>query len=146
MKISDLLALELGESVSVANEPFTKMGQAEVKLDDGTKMFWLYDDEDHMLSVAPEEDELVFFQQIQEELEPSETILYQSKEYEFSYEDGGSVKHVEGDTLVEEEDHNAFSDYQSKDGETVRIITNDNSGEVISYAGRTVSEDDLSEI
>jgi len=146
MKISDLLAMELGESVSIANEPFTKMGQAEIKLDDGTKMFWLYDDEDKMLSVAPEEDELMFFQQIQEELEPSETILFQSKEYEFSYEDGGIIKQVEGDALVEEEDHNAFSDYQSKDGETVRIITNENSGEVISYSGRTVSEDDLSEI
>ncbi len=146
MKISDLLALELGESVSVANEPFTKMGQAELKLDDGTKMFWLYDDEDHMLSVAPEEDELMLFQQIQEEIEPSETILFQSKEYEFSYEDGGVIKHVDGDALVEEEDHNAFSDYQSKDGEIVRIITNDNSGEVMSYSGKTVSEDDLSEI
>ena len=94
MKISDLLAMELGESVSIANEPFTKMGQAELKLDDGTKMFWLYDDEDHMLSVAPDDEELVLFQQIQEEIEPSDTILYQSKEYEFSYEDAGIVKHV----------------------------------------------------
>ena len=146
MKISDLLAMELGESVSIANEPFTKMGQAELKLDDGTKMFWLYDDEDHMLSVAPDDEELVLFQQIQEEIEPSDTILYQSKEYEFSYEDAGIVKHVEGDPLVEEEDRNVFSDYQSKDGETVRLITNENSGEVAGYVGRTVSEEDLSEI
>ncbi len=146
MKISDLLAMELGESVSIANEPFTKMGQAELKLDDGTKMFWLYDDEDHMLSVAPDDEELMLFQQIQEEVEPSETILFQSKEYEFSYEDGGIVKHIEGDPLVEEEDRNVFSDYQSKDGEIVRLITNENSGEVTGYAGRTVSEEDLSEI
>lgn len=146
MKISDLLAIELGESVSVANEPFTKIGQAEVTLDDGTKMFWLFDDEDHMLSVAPKEDEIMFFSQITEEVEPSEVILFQNKEYEFSYEDAGVVKEVNGDARVEEEDRNAFSDYQSKDGETLRIITNENSGEVIGYYGRTVSEEDLSEI
>ncbi len=146
MKISDLLALELGESVSVANEPFTKMGQAEITLDDGTKMFWLFDDEDHLMSVAPKEDELVIFQEITEEIEPSETILFQNKEYEFSYEDSGKVKQVEGDTLVEEEDRYAFSDYQSKDGETIRLITNENSGEVLGYSGHTVSEDDLLEI
>ncbi|MEK7452281.1 MAG: DUF4178 domain-containing protein [Patescibacteria group bacterium] len=146
MKISDLLALELGESVSVANEPFTKMGQAEITLDDGTKMFWLFDDEDHLMSVAPKEDELFIFQEITEEIEPSETILFQNKEYEFSYEDSGKVKQVEGDTLVEEEDRYAFSDYQSKDGETIRLITNENSGEVLGYSGHTVSEDDLLEI
>lgn len=146
MKISDLLAMELGESVSVANEPFTKIGQAEITLDDGTKMFWLFDDEDHMLSVAPKEDELVLFTQTTEEIEPSEIILFQNKEYEFSYEDAGVIKQVDGDARVEEEDRNGFSDYQSKDGETLRVITNENSGEVIAYSGRTVSEDDLSEI
>jgi hypothetical protein len=146
MKISDLLAIELGESVSVANEPFTKIGQAEITLDDGTKMFWLFDDEDHMLSVAPKEDEILYFSQITEEVEPSEVILFQNKEYEFSYEDAGVVKEVNGDARVEEEDRNAFSDYQSKDGEILRIITNENSGEVIGYYGRTVSEEDLSEI
>lgn len=146
MKISDLLSLDLGESVSVANEPFTKIGQAEMKLNDGTKMFWLYDDEDHMLSVAPDEDELVLFQKIQEEIEPSDMILFQNKEYEFSYEDGGVVKKIEGDPFVDEEDHVVFSDYESKEGEIVRLITNENSGEVSGYCGRTVSEEDLLEI
>lgn len=146
MKISDLLAMELGESVSVANEPFTKIGQAEITLDDGTTMFWLYDDEDNMLSVAPKEDEIVLFHQITEEVEPSEVILFQNKEYEFSYEDAGVVKQIDGDAFLEEEDRNGFSDYQSKDGETLRVITNENTGDAVSYFGRTVSEDDLSEI
>ena len=112
MKISDLLAMKLGESVSVANMPFTKIGQAEITLDDGTTMFWLYDDEDNMLSVAPKEDEIVLFHQITEEIEPSEIILFQNKEYEFSYEDAGVVKQVDGDTLLEEEDRNGFSDFR----------------------------------
>ena len=146
MKISDLLAYTLGESVSVSNAPFTKIGQAELKLDDGAKMFWLYDDEDNMLSVVPDEEELILFQKIVEEIEPSETILYQSKEYEFSYEDGGTVVEIQGETFVEEEDHYVFSDYQSKDGETVRLITNETTGEAVGYFGRTVSEEDIIEI
>lgn len=146
MKISDLLALDLGESVSVSNAPFTKIGQAEIKLDDGAKMFWLYDDEDNMLSVVPDEEELIFFQKIVEEIEPSDTILYQSKEYEFSYEDGGTDMVNQGETFVEEEDHYLFSDYQSKEGETVRLITNETTGEVVGYVGHTVSEEDIMEI
>jgi len=146
MKIPDLLSYDLGESVSVANAPFTKVGQAHVHLDDGANMFWLYDDEDGMISVVPDEEELIYFQKIQEEIEPSETILFQSKEYEFSYEDGGVVKEIQGDALVEEEDHYVFSDYQSKDGETVRLITNETTGEVLGYVGHTVSEEDILEI
>jgi hypothetical protein len=84
--------------------------------------------------------------QITEEIEPSEVILFQNKEYEFSYEDAGVVKQVDGDAFLEEEDRNGFSDYQSKDGETLRVITNENTGDAVSYFGRTVSEDDLSEI
>jgi len=146
MKISDLLTYELGESVSVTNAPFTKIGQAEVKLDDGTKMFWLFDDEDNMISVVPDEEELVFFQKIVEEIEPSDMILFQSKEYEFSYEDGGTVIEIQGEVLVEEEDHYVFSDYQSKEGETIRLITNETTGEVVGYVGHTVSEEDIMEI
>ncbi len=146
MKISELLSTDLGSSISVTNEPFTKVGQAEIMLEDGTNMFWLFDDEDHMLSVAPKEDELVLFHHISEEMEPSEMILFQNKEYEFSYEDAGTIKKVEGDPSVEEEDHVVFSDYESKDGEIVRIVTNENSGEVMSFVGRTVSEEDVLEI
>ncbi len=146
MKISDLLNLELGESVSISNTPFTYIGRANILLKDGSKVFWLYDDKDCMLTISPEQEELMLFQQIQEEIEPSETILYQSKEYEFSYEDGGVVKLVEGESMVEEEDRNAFSDYQSSDGETVRLITNENTGEAMGYAGRVVLEDDILEI
>lgn len=146
MNIKDLLRLELGESVSVFNKPFLYGGKARITLDNETKLYWFFDDEDGMLAVAPEEEELYLFTRIDEELEPDETLLFQNKEFEFSYEDAGVVKEIEGEVAMEEEDRYLFSDYQSADGEIVRLVNDENTGETVGYVGRIVSEDDLTEL
>jgi hypothetical protein len=146
MNIKDLLSMELESNVSVFNEPFSYLGKAEIHLKDGTKMFWLYNDSEGMLSVSPEEEELVLFEKLEDEIEPSETILYSGNEYEFSYEGSGNVEASEGNSPTEEEDKYIFSDYESTAGETLRFISSENTGEAWIYHGRTVSEDDLSEI
>ena len=61
MIIKDLLSLELGESVSVFNKPFIYGGKARITLDNETKLYWYFDDEDGMLAVAPDEEELLLF-------------------------------------------------------------------------------------
>jgi len=73
-------------------------------------------------------------------------VLYQNKEYEFSYEDAGAVTGVDGDAETEEGDRYLFSDYESQDGRLIRLLSNENTGEVSAYVGQVVSEDDLSEI
>ena len=50
------LSLELGDAVSVFNVPFTYVGRSEVTLDYHAKIFWLYNDDDEMLSVAPDDE------------------------------------------------------------------------------------------
>ncbi len=146
MIIKDLLRLELGESVSVFNKPFLYGGKARITLDNETKLYWYFDDEDGMFAIAPEEEELLLFTQIDEELEPDEIVLFQNKEYEFTYEDAGVVAETDGETIIEEGDRYLFSDYQSADGEIVRLVSNENTGETIGYVGRIVSEDDLTEL
>ncbi len=146
MNISQLLLTELGESVSVLNQPFQYMGRAEVTLDDGTKIFWLYNDNEGLLSVAPDTEELILFDRVHDEVEPSDVILYQGKEFEFNYEDAGNVTAIEGDSETEEDDRYLFTDYQSKDGQTLRLISNENTGEAGVYFGKILSEDDISEI
>ncbi|NQV89304.1 MAG: DUF4178 domain-containing protein [Parcubacteria group bacterium] len=144
MKIKDLLSLEVGESVSVFNEPFEYVGHAQIELDGGQKMRWMYGEDDRMLSVTPSDDELMLFEQIEDDLEPEdEMILYLGKEYEFSYEDAGSVVGIEGDSVTEEEDRFMFADYEAAGGLIVRLISNENTGESSVYFGRMVSEDDL---
>ena len=146
MNIKELLDLELGDSVSVFNKPFEYAGKVRITLDNETKLHWFFADDDGLLAVAPEEDELLLFTKIDEEVEPDETVLFQNKEYEFTYEDAGAVNEIEGETLMEEEDRYLFSDYQSADGEIVRLVSNENTGDTVAYVGRTVSEDDLAEL
>lgn len=146
MTISDLLALEHSESVSISNKPFTYLGRSEVKLDDGSKVYWLYNEDDDLFSVSPDEEELVLFEILEEDVEPDDTVFFRGKEYEFSYENAGKIVGVEGEADTELDDRYLFSEYESAEGERLRLITNENTGEVEAYLGRTVSEDDLSEI
>lgn len=147
MNIKRLLKLELGDAVSIFNEPFTYVGHAKIELDSGHKLRWFYDDEGRMLSIAPQDDELILFHEIEDEVEPEdEMILFQGKEYEFSYEDAGNVLESEGDSSTEEEDRFMFSDYQASGGEIIRLIENENTGESSVYTGIFVSDEDISEM
>lgn len=146
MTINDLLSLPLGETVSVFNHPFTYVGRSEVTLDDDSKIYWLYNDDDEMLSVAPDEEELVLFEKQEDEVEPDDSIFFHGKEYEFSYEGAGNITNVDGEAETEPDDRYLFTEYQSAEGERLRLISNENTGDTDVYLGRTVSEDDLSEI
>ncbi len=147
MTIKDLLRLHLGDSVRIANKPFIYVGHTQIDLDDGQTIRWLYDDEGTMLSVSREDEEIILFKEINEELEPDGgTILYGDKEYEFSFEDTGAVAGVEGDGLGEEDDRFQYSDFQTADGEMLRLVSNETTGERMTYAGKYVSEDDVAEV
>ena len=146
MTINDLLSLELGDAVSVFNVPFTYVGRSEVTLDDHAKIFWLYNDDDEMLSVAPDDEELVLFEKQEDEVEPDDSVLFHGKEYEFSYEGAGNITNIEGKAETEQDDRYLFTEYQSAEGERLRLISNENTGETVVYLGKIVSEDDLSEI
>lgn len=147
MNIKHLYKLDLGDAVSIFNEPFTYVGHAQIELDSGHTLRWLYDDEGRMLSVAPQDEELILLHEIEDELEPDgETILYQGKEYEFSYEDAGTVLEIEGESATEEGDRYIFTDYQTAGGEIVRLIENENTGENSAYVGVYVSDEDITEL
>ena len=111
-------------------------------------MRWLYDDgEERMISVVADEDELVLFEKIQELIEAEdEAVLYQNKEYEFTYADAGMVTEVVGESVTEVKDKYTFTDYEAQNGELIRIINNENTGENSAYLGRVVGEDDFSEL
>ncbi len=143
MNIQDLLSTDLQTNLSVSNDPFFYVGRAEITLDDGAKLFWFFSDDEGMLSIAPQEEELIIFEKIEDEIETSDTIFYRSKEYEFNYEDAGNVTSIDGDPLAEEEDRYMFSDYQAAGGEVLRVVLNENTGETLIYHGHTVSDEDV---
>ncbi|MBI4435636.1 DUF4178 domain-containing protein [Candidatus Uhrbacteria bacterium] len=147
MNIKRLYKLDLGNVVTIFNEPFTYVGHSAIELDSGHRLRWLYDDEGRMLSVAPQDEELILFREIEDEIEPEdEMIMFQGKEYEFEYEDAGNVLESEGEALADADDRFLFSDYQTKGGEIVRLVENESTGESTAYVGVYVSDEDISEM
>jgi len=144
MTIAELLTLKPDASVTVLNKPFTLAGSVTVALDgDGTRA-WLYEEDGGLLALSPEHDEILFFEAVDEELEPENgIILLRGKEYEFGYEDAGTATVVAGDVEPEEEDRYAFADYEDDEGAIVRLLTNENTGDVRAFHGRAVGEEDI---
>lgn len=144
MKIDALISLEPDSELTIANEPFTYSGKAAVTLEGGDKLVWLFQADGAMLAISPDDEELMFYRQLDEVLEPeNETIGYQGKEYEFSYEDVGSVTEVDGDCPVDSDERYGFSDYESSGGERIRLIRNDSTGDVMVFVGSVVGEEDV---
>jgi hypothetical protein len=134
-----------GDELMVANQPFTYGGKVTMELDGGDVRYWLFDRDGGMVTVSPDDEEIVSFQTAAEALEPEdEMVTYDGVDYEFSYEDSGTVKAIEGETDMEEGDKYAFADYESGDGELVRIVTNQDTEDVYHYAGSVVVENDIS--
>lgn len=144
MTIDEILSAKLGSECTVHNEPFSLSGRATLTLDGGETREWLYDADGDLLAVSPGDEEIIRFEEIEEEVEPQgDTVLYGGKEYEFSYEDSGTVSAVDGRAGLEEEDRVTFSEYLSEDGERLRVVTGENRGETAAYLGDTVVEEDI---
>lgn len=147
MTISDLLELEVGDRVSVFNEPFQLAGRAVIALANEQEMIWVLGENDLLLSVMPQDEELVLFEELDEIPEPdADMVLFRGNEFEFSYEDEGRATGSEGESTTEVDDRFIFSDYEGKDGEVIRLISNENTGERAAYLGKVVSEDDLARL
>ncbi len=147
MNIKRLYKLHLGDVVNVQNKPFTYVGHSQIELDNGHRLRWFYDDENRMLSVAPQDEEIIFFREIEDEIEPEDEIItFQEKEYTFDYEDAGNVLESEGEVMAEEDDRFLFSDYQAQGGEIIRLVENESTGESLAYVGVYVTDEDVTEV
>ena len=145
MKIEDLLHhLKPGSQISIHNKPFVYTGKAKVTLDGGDVRHLLFEEDAGFLAIAPDAEELVLFSLLDEELDPQGgMILHKGEEHEFSYEDAGVATGVDGGAAAEEGDRYSFSDYESDEGRVVRLITNENTGEIKAYEGTVVVEEDI---
>lgn len=148
MQLNELLHdLDLGTELMVDNTPFMYAGKAKITLEGGDTRIWLFSQEGNMLSISPDDEELVFFRLIDEELDTDgDYISFQNDEYEFSYEDVGVVSDVDGDTEGEETDRLSMMEYESEDNGVLRVVLNENTGEKQIYVGAVVTEDVIIEV
>jgi hypothetical protein len=147
MKKNEIIALEVGQTISAFNKPFTCAGKVVIVLESGDEMIWCVSDQDTMLSVVPSEEEYLLYDVLEEEFESThESQLINGQEYEFSYEDTGRVSESSGEALADVDDRFVFLDYEADAGERVRVIVNQNTGDKSAFIGGVISEEDLLKI
>lgn len=144
MTIEELLALSPDASITVHNRLFVLQGTVTVALDTDGEHVWLIADDGRLLSVKPATEEILSFNVVEEELEPEGSVVsYRGRAFEFNLEDAGTVRRAVGDVEHAEEDRYAFRDFEDDEGERVRILTNETTGDVHAFHGTVVEAEDV---
>lgn len=148
MTINEILNdLEPGEEITINNSPFMYSGKAKITLEGGDTRVWLYSQENTVLSISPDDEEMVHFRAVDEDLDTDgDFVSFQNDEFEFSYEDVGIVSDIDGDVEAEENDRLSFMEYESDKNGVLRVVLNENTGEKHIYIGQTVTEDYILEV
>jgi len=144
MTTEQLLALKTNTTLLVKNDPFEYKGRADITLDGGDVIHWLFSDEGTFLCVNPDTDEVIYFRPTESELESGdeEGMAFEGKPYEISYEDKGTVTAIFDETAIEEGDNLNFTDYENTEGDLVRASENVSTGESTIFTGVVLVEEE----
>ncbi len=141
MKLSEALALvQEDESIVVRDKTITPRGVDAVTLETGEKVFWVYTREGMWLSFDPEGEEILLFEDIDEDLEPEDdTVVYRGEDFEFSYEGVAKIEDDDGGSVMN------FKEYENSDGNLIRIMEEEATGDMSYAFAIKITEEDLQE-
>lgn len=141
MKLSAALDLVQNDlPIVVRDKTFSPRGVDEARLETGENVYWVYTKDGMWLSFDPDGEEIILFEDIDEELEPEDdTVVYGGEDYEFSYEGVATVGDDDGATVTN------FKDYENEQGELIRIMEDDSNGDKTYAYGVKITEEDLQE-
>ena len=135
---------ELGNELQVLNSPFKYVGKTVLTLEGGETVYWIFAEDNRLLSVNPSTDEIIAFAPLEEEQDIEEdTIVHRGEEYELSYEDKGSVSSSDDGADFDSGTQVSLRDFESEDGEIIRVIATTQHEEPMSYIGQVTLEDDI---
>lgn len=140
MTIKEVLAALKEECpVVIGDTTFEPRGMDKLTLEAGEFVYWATKGDGTWLSIDPQSDEIILFEDINEELEPEDdTVVYGGEDYEFSYEDSATMKSDDGEEAVLH-----FREFESSGGDIIRITENENTGDTRYSLGTKLTEDDL---
>lgn len=140
MNVKDILELlQDDKEVVVAGKTFEPTAFDEVRLETGESIYWVRDGAGVWLSVDPESEEVILFDDIEGDFDPSEdALIYNGEDFEFSYEGDGKFTE-DGEEL----DKVLFRDYEGPDGRIIRLAESMANNEVTASLGRKVPEEEL---
>lgn len=140
MTIKEVLeALKNDCPVVVGDTTFEPRGLDELTLETGDFVYWASKQDGTWLSIDPASDEIIMFEDIDEELEPEDdTVVYGGEDYEFSYEDTATLKSDDGEESVMR-----FREFESGGGDIIRITESESTGDIRISVGAKLTEEDL---
>ena len=141
MTIAEVLsALQNDRPVVVRDKTFSAASLDELKLDTHETVYWAHGREGLWLSIDPGSEEIKLFEEINEELEPEDdTVVYRGDDYEFSYEGTATIKDDDTGGAM------AFREFESADGDIVRITQYEATGDVVISVGTVITEEEIQE-
>jgi hypothetical protein len=139
MKISEALAhLEDDQSVVVRDKTFHPRGVEPILLETGETVYWIHSRDGLWLSLDPAGEEIILFEDVDEEIEPEdEIVVYGGQDYEFSYEGTATMSVEDGGKVV------SFKEYETGSGEIIRLMEEQSTGEMSAAYGKKLTEEDL---
>ncbi len=142
MTISDLLSqLQDDQSVLIDGRTFEPKTIDEVELQTGEMVYWVRDN-DHWLSIDEEAEEVILFEDIEEDIEmDTDTLIYRGDDFELSQESEGML--MDG---VQQLDSVTYRDFENADGEIFRIIQEGMSSDLYFAFGRKLTEEQLQDL
>jgi len=141
MTIAEIvLALQVDHNIIVRDKTFHPRSVETAVLDTGENVYWAYGAAGVWLSVDPGGEEIMQFEDIDEELEPEDdVVVYGGNDFEFSYEGSATLKDDDTSTTY------SFREFENSDGRRIRLTTNEGSGDTKVSFGAVVTEEEIQE-
>lgn len=136
-------ALELlknDQAIVIRDKTFRPRGVEPIVLETGETVYWVQSREGLWLSFDPAGEEIILFEDIDEELVPEDDIVvYGGQDYEFSYEGTATASAEEGNKVM------SFKEFEAPSGEIIRLMEEEATGDVTAAYGKKLTEEDLQE-
>lgn len=140
MTIAEALKyLQEEQAIIVRDRTFEPQGLDEIVLESGESVFWAHSKDGTWLSLDPEGEEVILFEDLDEELEPEdEIVVYGGQDYEFSYESKITLLTDDGGTIM------MMREFEGPSA-IIRLIEDESTGDTTASYGRKVNEEELQE-
>ncbi len=134
-----LQTLQEERPIVVRDKTFEPQGCDEIVLESGESVFWVRGKDGMWLSLDPEGEEVLLFEDIDEDLEPEDDMLvYGGQDYEFSYESKITLLTDDGGTIM------MMREFEGPSA-IIRLIEDESTGDISAAYGRKVTEEELQE-
>lgn len=146
MKVREVLKkFQNDEPVVVRDKTFEPHQIDTFRLETGELIYWIKDGEDLWMSIDLESEEVILFHEVEADVSPSEeSVFYAGDDYEFTFETTARV--LDEDDPTEEIDTVDFRDFERADGRIFRAMEFEVTGDVMTFTGRKITEEELQEV